>query len=166
MTTPLPPKDALLAKLHSTRQDVLDAIAGLSDEQLTQPMTPDGPSVREVLAHLQLWDWAKVDLLQQRAAGGTPAIVALDDDVDAANAQATATWRDQPLPALFAALDQTRAEYLAAIAALTDADLAAPCGPPYDASVSLLQVLEGTVEHNAEHAEELAAWSKSLERDA
>lgn len=162
MTTPLPTKDALLVKLQYTRQDVLDALAGLSDAQMEQPMSPGGPSPRDVLAHLLLWDWAKLDLLQHRAAGGTPAIGAMDEDVDAANAGATATWRDRPLSALRAALDQTRADYLAAIAALTDADLAAPCGPPYDSEYSLLAVLEGTVAHNAEHAEELAAWRATL----
>ena len=56
-------------------------------------------------------------------------------------------------------------DYLAAIAALTDADLAAPCGLPYDAEYSLLQILEGTVAHNAEHAEELAAWRSSVSRE-
>jgi uncharacterized damage-inducible protein DinB len=165
MTTPLPTKEALLVKLRYTRQDVLDAIAGLSDEQLTQPMTPGGPSVRDVLAHLILWDWAKLDLLQQRTAGGTAAIGAMDDDVDGANAQATVTWRDQPLPALRAALDRTRADLLAAITALSAADLLAPAGPPYDPSVTLLAVLEGTVEHNAEHATELAAWRRSVNRE-
>ncbi len=162
MTTPLPTKDALLVKLRYTRQDVLDALDGLSDAQMEQPTSPDGPSPRDVLAHLLLWDWAKVDLLQHRATGGTPAIGVLDEDVDKANAEATATWRDRPLSALYAELDRTRADYLAAIAALTDADLAAPCGPPYDPEYSLLQVLEGTIEHNAEHAEELDAWRATL----
>jgi hypothetical protein len=162
MTTPLRPKAALLVRLRATRQDVLDAIAGLSDAQFDEPMTPGGPSVRDVLAHLLLWDWAKLDLLQQRAAGAIPAIGALDADVDRANAQATAAWRDQPRPALGAALDRTRADLLVAIAALPDAELAAPCGPPYAPSVTLLEVLEGTVAHNAEHAEELVAWRATL----
>jgi uncharacterized damage-inducible protein DinB len=162
VTTPLRPKDALLVKLRATRQDVLDAIAGLSAEQLTAPMTPGGPSVRDVLAHLIVWDWAKLDLLQQRAAGSVPAIGAMDADVDGANAQATAIWRDQPLPAVRDALDRTRADLLAAITALPASELVVSCGPPYPPPVTLQQVLEGTVEHNAEHAAELAAWRATL----
>lgn len=166
MTTPLPPKDGLLVKLRYTRQDVLDAIAGMPEEQVDPPMTPDGPSVREVLAHLLVWDWAKRDLIEQALAGGTPAFAAMMGDVDGTNAQAAAEWRQRPLADLLAAMQTEHEALLAAVAALTPAQLTQPSPPRgLDEGDSLLTAIEGTVWHNAEHAAELAAWRKSVKRE-
>jgi uncharacterized damage-inducible protein DinB len=48
-------RDALLKHYRQTRADMLAAIYGLSDEQLTEPSL-DGWSVKDHLAHIALWD--------------------------------------------------------------------------------------------------------------
>jgi uncharacterized damage-inducible protein DinB len=164
MTTPLSPKDALLVRLRATRQDVLDAIAGLSDDQFAHPMTLGGPPARDVLAHLLVWDWAKRDLIRQGLAGGTPAFVAMMADVDRTNDEAAAEWRDRPVADLLAAMQAEHAALVQAVAALTAAQLAQPApsrgfGDPGD---TLLTAIDGTAWHNAEHAAELAAWRATL----
>jgi hypothetical protein len=48
-------REALLRHYRDMRADLLAAIAGLSDEQMTE-RTIDGWSVKDHLAHLALWD--------------------------------------------------------------------------------------------------------------
>src|SRR5437762_1239431 len=155
-------KQQLLNYLIVTRQEVLNALEGLTETQYDQPHNASGETARSVLPHLIAWHWPKIHLLQQRAGVRIAASGPMDADRDATNAQAEAAWRDKSIPALRAALDQTRADLLAAIAPLSDADLIAPAGPPYEPSFTLLRVLEGTAEHNAENAEKLQAWRESL----
>ena len=48
-------KDELLEHYRQTRDELLSAIRGLSDEQLSEPSI-DGWSVKDHLAHVALWD--------------------------------------------------------------------------------------------------------------
>ena len=48
-------RDALLQHYRQSREELLSAIDGLSDAQLTDPSL-DGWSVKDHLAHLALWD--------------------------------------------------------------------------------------------------------------
>ncbi len=48
-------KDALLDHYRTTRKELLAAIEGLTDEQMTEPSI-DGWSVKDHLAHIALWD--------------------------------------------------------------------------------------------------------------
>ncbi len=55
-------KDTLIEHFRQMRRDLLAAIDGLADDQLTDP-TLDGWSIKDHLAHLALWDdlrWSEV----------------------------------------------------------------------------------------------------------
>jgi hypothetical protein len=47
-------RDRMLSYLHATRKQVVDAVTGLSDEQLNYKPLPDKWSIRDVLEHLTL----------------------------------------------------------------------------------------------------------------
>jgi hypothetical protein len=155
-------KQQIINYLLVTRQAVLDAVAGLDEAQLATPLGPEGRTARDILAHLLVWDWAKLDMIRQRAQGATPAAVEMTRNVDGVNAQAEAQWRARPLADLLGELQRVRAELLAAIDALDDRQLLEPAGAPWPPTAPLLEAIEGTGEHNAEHAAELAAWRARL----
>src|SRR5215212_2464143 len=100
-------KQQLLNYLNVTRQAVLDTLTGLSEAQLATPLDAGGRTVRDLLAHLLVWDWAKLDLLQKRGQPNPPVIVAMMRDEDKVNAQAAARWQDHTLAELLTELQRT-----------------------------------------------------------
>jgi len=61
-------RDALLEHYGTMRADLLAAIEGLSDAQLTEP-TIDGWSVKDHLAHIAFWDKVRADEVLRMTAG-------------------------------------------------------------------------------------------------
>jgi len=61
-------KHALIQHFHDMRRDLLAAIDGLTDAQLTDPSL-DGWSVKDHLAHLALWDDLRASEVTRISAG-------------------------------------------------------------------------------------------------
>jgi uncharacterized damage-inducible protein DinB len=61
-------RDALLRHYRRMREDLLAAIDGLSDEQLSEPSL-DGWSVKDHLAHVALWDDVRASEVARISAG-------------------------------------------------------------------------------------------------
>jgi hypothetical protein len=65
--------DALLRRFRGMRTDLLAAIEGLSDEQMTEA-TLDGWSVKDNFAHLAFWDDLRADEVLRISAGHESAL--------------------------------------------------------------------------------------------
>jgi uncharacterized damage-inducible protein DinB len=61
-------KDELLQHYRRTREELMSAIDGLSDEQMSDPSL-DGWSVKDHLAHLALWDDLRAMDVERVSAG-------------------------------------------------------------------------------------------------
>src|SRR5712691_10769769 len=61
-------KDELLQHYRRTREGLMSAINGLSDEQMSEPSL-DGWSVKDHLAHLALWDDLRAMEVERVSAG-------------------------------------------------------------------------------------------------
>ncbi|MEX0750638.1 MAG: maleylpyruvate isomerase N-terminal domain-containing protein [Dehalococcoidia bacterium] len=61
-------KDELLQHYRCTREELIAAIGGLSDELLTEPSL-DGWSVKDHLAHLATWDEIRAQEVARISAG-------------------------------------------------------------------------------------------------
>jgi hypothetical protein len=131
--------------LTHTRQGVLDAVEGLSDADL---QTAVGRTIGAALAGLLAEDEVAVALVS----GAVPP----------ATAERVAAWQDRPVGEVLAALGQTRAALLAALAALPDGQLTGPVALP-DRTTSLIERLEANGEHNAAQAAELTALRAHLD---
>src|SRR4030067_895632 len=91
-------KQQLLAEMESARAEIMEAIAGLSDEEMLKPDVVGTWSVRDVLQHISLWEAELVKLLvhaqQRRRPAGDRWSGKLD--IDALNARWHAETRDRP----------------------------------------------------------------------
>src|SRR5256714_14442416 len=61
-------KDELLRHFRRTREGLMSAIDGLSDEQMSEPSL-DGWSVKDHLAHIALWDDLRAAEVERISAG-------------------------------------------------------------------------------------------------
>jgi hypothetical protein len=93
-------KQDIFDELISARADLLDAIDGLTPEQMRQPFAVGKWSVKDVLAHLTAWESELVTALNQvQDSSRTPQIV-LIDDIDEWNEEQYHVSARRPLEAI------------------------------------------------------------------
>jgi hypothetical protein len=167
------PKDK--EQIHRMLSDIFnrweEQLAGMSEEQITDPGLPGNWSVKDVMAHL--WAW------QQRSLARTEAAVHdrepqypkwpeslppdPDDDVDQANDWIYRTNRDRPWPSVYA---DWRAQFLHILdlsEQLSQNDLFDPARYAWMGGYPLAASHLGAYEHHEEHLDELRDWLKGTD---
>lgn len=69
----------ILQELNEARTDLLDAIAGLTHDQMMRPGVVGMWSVKDLLSHLVAWESELVTSLNQVQNGRMPSILRIDD---------------------------------------------------------------------------------------
>jgi len=150
-------KRELLARLTQARAELLAAIEGLSEADVTVLPVAGAWTIRDVLAHIG--GWAAWDLAEIRGiqAGRPPDLTAIQD-VDTFNAGLVAARSTWSLDQIRAEMAETQAAMLSLLADLSDEDLfrgASFRGPYWDNLAGWLQV---AWEHEEEHVAQIRAW--------
>jgi hypothetical protein len=101
-------RDQLLLEMDAARDRVSEAIAGLSEQQMSQPAI-DGWSVKDHLTHITLWHELRFFELSRIARGGRAGFPVTDEaGVEHINEQFAANRRPLPLAQVLADLDFAR----------------------------------------------------------
>jgi uncharacterized damage-inducible protein DinB len=143
-------REKLLAHYHNMRDQLLAAIEGLSDEQLSDPSL-DGWSVKDHLFHVALWDDVRAQEVARISAGNDSAWRMSDEQDAAYNDMAYDLRRDLAASQAKWELESSRNKLLDAIANATERGL--------DAALYGEAGLVST--HQAEHAGWIKAWRAS-----
>ena len=111
-------RDTLLQNYAQTRADLLAAIDGLSDKQLTEPSL-DGWSVKDHLVHIALWDDIRASEVARISAGHDSAWRMNGEQDEAYNTLGTDLRRDLSPDQARWELSSSRKRFLAAISSAT-----------------------------------------------
>ena len=162
----LPTKAELLERIAHGRATLEELIGKLTDEQLTTP-GKDGCSIHDHLVHLAAWESGIAALLRHEPrwqAMGVQDLVRRDD-FDSINAKIRELHQRRTLQETRNYFDQTHLDLLAALNALSDADLLKPYAhyqpdEPRDdnANPILNWIIGNTFGHYEEHIEWISAW--------
>ncbi|MEX0783456.1 MAG: DinB family protein [Dehalococcoidia bacterium] len=107
-----------------SRESVLAAIDGLTDDQMTE-QTNDGWSVKDHLVHLSVWHEIRRSEIERVTAGLPPAWPLIHGElVDTLNEATVRARREVPLAQVRADLDYARKQVLAAIDRASEGALA------------------------------------------
>src|SRR5262245_53694858 len=142
-----------LAALISARRELLRAIDGLSEGELTAGREGEW-SIRDTLAHIAAWDRQMVGCIEawlDRTPPPEPS-----SDVEAFNAQAAAQARAQPLAATLIGLARTHEELLAAVGRANGR--AGTFQYPVGTFDDMSQMASETAAHEREHIEQILCW--------
>jgi len=152
-------KADFLAQLDADRQRLLQAIEGLSDEEMTAAPAVGEWSVRDILGHIAAWEWEAVKAVEQVLSGQRPDLLDIKN-VNAWNAVQVKAWRGRTLDEVRAELQHSRQALLTAIGALDERQLEAVGAFPQLGNTSLRRLLDW--HHDREHAADLEAWRARL----
>jgi len=154
-------KKTLFEALQRSRERLLRAIEGLEPDLLTQPGAVGIWSVKDVLAHLAMWEAETVTLLYQMRQGIKPSTLHFKSfDTDRQNALWHEKSKDRPWERVWADFQGVRVQTLRRLEAFTEPELSAPTRFPWLRKGLADFVYEWVVQHEEEHAADLEAWRR------
>jgi uncharacterized damage-inducible protein DinB/predicted RNase H-like HicB family nuclease len=149
----------LLSRLAAERARLLGRLMGLDEDMLTRMLVLDGWTIRDILAHIAAWDRWEYQTMRQMAEGESPDFATVQD-VDRFNAAVVAAWRERFLGEVLAELEDARATWVAWLQALPVEEFFQR--RRYDNDEWFFpDCLRAQWEHDAEHAEQIAAWREA-----
>ena len=145
-------KPQLLKKIDDAWTDLLDSIAGLTDEQMTHPGVAGNWSVKDILSHVSTWEEEALKFLPLILEGGRPPRYSVTyGGIDAFNAQTFEKNRAQPLAKVLNELEKTHRRLIAFVEKAPDEAIATE-------TRFRRRLRFDTYRHYAEHAEMIRAW--------
>ncbi len=143
-----------MTSIARDRARLEELIAGIDDARMTEPSLEAGWSVKDVLAHISLWERICTGWLEAAARGETSERPEVKD-VDGTNARGYEAGKDRSLADIVAESRASHAAILAAVEALSDDELASDerFGWP------VWQMTDSnTAEHYREHIDQISRW--------
>lgn len=158
-------KGKLLEKIHMERDRFEETVVKLTKDQILDPGLAGGWSVKDILAHISVWEFRMIEWLEQALKGEVPELLAPDrtwDDLDEMNKQ---SYSENQSKSLSLILSQFHASFPKAIQAVEETPETALIdlnrfewrdGNPLWKIVATI-----TFWHYKEHGEQITAWLKN-----
>ena len=156
-------QDEILDALEDQREAFLDAIDGLSDEQLEQPGVVGDWSVKDIMFHLTLWEAELIKLLWQAAQGVQPTTEHFSQTpVDELNASWSLQAHNRSLEQVIDDFAGVRKQTSRRLGAFKDKDLDDPQRYPWLENSPLWEWIAGdSFKHEAEHTDQIRQWREA-----
>lgn len=155
-------KNELLDTLSASRADFLEALNGLTPEQMLQPGVTGVWSVKDILAHLVAWEAEVVTALNQVQNRHMPSIISIED-VDEWNEEQYHTNKARPLEAIQADFAGAHKMLYRMVEDFDERALTDNRHYPWMEGEPLWFLIEDSVIlHEQEHASEIRAWRENM----
>lgn len=159
-------KAALIEALEAERQRCEELLEELSDDTLVQPGVIDDWSIKDLLAHITMWEAELVKLLWQAKQDRRPTTVHFQSSsVDERNAKWHQQNKERPLEAVLNDYEGVRRQTIRRVKDLSEIDLTDPKRFPWLDDQPLWRwIAVDSYEHEAEHREQIQTWLKKAEQ--
>jgi uncharacterized protein (TIGR03083 family) len=150
----------MLDRIDIAWRDFHASYAGLSDDELMIPGVTEGWSVRDLLAHVAVWDGEALRFLPGIVAEGRGAgYDTYEGGIDAFNRRASEEHRDQSLAGIRQELAERHEQLLAYLRSLSDAQISG--NMPFRERLAA-----DTWDHYPDHAAAIRAWRERRSQGA
>ncbi len=158
-------KTETLSALENSREQLLRAIEGLSQEEMTRPGMLGEWSIKDILAHISRWEAELIRILFQLQQGGAPKVPDYTAaDFDRLNAQFVSESQARTLQQIKDDFLSVRKQTIKRVEQTPEKDLTSPGRYPSLGGSSLAQVIAAyTFEHDREHSAQIQAWRQLKE---
>ena len=155
-------KTELIAAIEGEWEALQAAIGGLDEQQMTGlPVFADW-TVKDILAHLAVWESRLVTDLFKIERGVSPDWVEVEADVDKLNAQFYREQKHRPLERVLDDLHSVHLALLNRLEGLSDAALSDPGKHRFTGGKPLSAVVAAdSAEHYQEHTPQIVEWRKA-----
>jgi hypothetical protein len=155
-------KTELLEKLARNRDELLNVIAGVSEEQIATIPVVEAWTIKDVVGHIAYWEQVIHDHLRESLTEGKPHPASPDESDNAINAREAAqrqTWSWQRVRAEF---ENARRALMETVAQMRETEFELQVPNPWWGMThlySLAQMVEeDALSHCREHTEQIRKW--------
>ncbi len=149
-------KAEFLGRVRAARDELNEAISGLSEEQMSQDIVAGEWSVKDILAHLASWQNEALLSVERAERGEVPGPL-ISESVDEWNGRRVAEWRRLPLVDVMQEFNATYDQLLKALDRWPEDT--APLGPgDWDETCQLWWLTD----HDTEHLAAIRAYRQRL----
>lgn len=154
-------KRELLERLETERDTLLSLVEDLPDEAYLEPGVQDDWNLKDLLAHLTMWEAQLITFLWAVRQGRKPDTVHFQDlSDDEINARWQRESRGRSLELVLDDFFGIRAQTIRRVDAFSEAELNNPALYPWLGGHTLVKwILGSSLEHDAEHLEVIRAWT-------
>jgi hypothetical protein len=153
-------KKELVEALNQERESFLDLLEGLPDEAYEEPGVVGDWSLKDIIAHISMWEGELIRLLWQINSGQTPTTAHFRPlPVDEVNSQWYELMKDRQLNLILDDFHAVRNQTIRRLEGFSDRDLADPRRYPWLKGRALWEwIADDSFEHEAEHGEQIRHW--------
>jgi hypothetical protein len=153
-------KEELISALEDSREDILEALEGISDEQYLAESSFGDWTLKDLLAHLVMWEAETIKLLFQAHQGMTPTTVHLKNiPDDEQNKIWHSQTKDRPLERILSDFYAIRGQTLLRLDEFSNRELNDPARFAWLRGQTLSQlVVDYVLDHEREHAKMIREW--------
>jgi hypothetical protein len=153
-------KESIITELKKSRENILEGIQDLSDQEMETPGVIDDWSVKDVLVHLTRWEAELVKLLWQAKQGIPPTTTHFgQESVDDINTRWHKESQSRPFKSVLNDFLGVRNQTIRRVEALTEKTLTDLSNFPWLEGEPLWKWIAGdSFEHEAEHEAQIRAW--------
>jgi hypothetical protein len=157
-------KDEISDALEDERENFLEAIDGLSAEQLQTSGVVGEWSVKDIMIHLSAWEAELVKLLWQARQGQKPTTLHFSQiDTDAINQQWFENYRSRSLERVIDDFEAVRKQTIRRLEAFSDDDLNQAQLFTWQGKQPLWEwIANDSFQHENEHAAQIREWRARL----
>ncbi len=152
-------KATLLDKIRSGYAALEAQLALLNETQMTTPGTDGGWSIKDILAHIMMWQYRLLDRIGAISRNEEPALLisgVTNEQIDKLNAQFNEENKPRSLNEILSGLRTSHAQVIEAVQTMADEDLFDPQRLAWmDGDPFWHLVASDTYEHYQEHTESI-----------
>lgn len=153
-------KNELIQRLEESREQFLESLEGLTEEEMLAPGVCGDWSIKDVLIHLARWEAELVKLLWQASRGQRPTSVHFNgEEVDAINARWFSQSVERTLESALEDFHGVRNQAIRRVEAFSEKELNDTRRFTWLKDKPLWEWVENdSFGHEAEHGAEITAW--------
>lgn len=153
-------KKEVLSELQRSRQQLVDVLDELSEEEMHIPGVCGEWAIKDILVHLMMWESELVKNLWQIQSGNTPTPTLTGSMTDhEQNEIWYQQFKDRPLERILPDFHGVRKQTIRRIEGFSDHDLTDPKRYPFlDGTPLWKRIAYDSFEHDTEHLNEIKDW--------
>jgi hypothetical protein len=159
-------KEKLLKEIQIERQRLEKTLERISAQQMLTPGVVDDWTVKDLLAHITVWEQRMVHWLEQTSRDEVPEMLPPGmtwDDLDQWNEETYQKHRHLPLEEVLTDFELSYTKALSAVHEVAEEDLVAPERYPWREGRPLWVMVAANMSwHYKEHEEAITAWLKGM----
>lgn len=157
--------ESLKDQLELTRDNLREAIAGLNDTQVREPIPGGDWSIKDVVAHIAGNEWLLTTILMA-AVKDEPSPIPPDFDNERFNAETVEKARSKSMGEIWAELEASRLRLIEFLDTVTPQELARCGRHPLQGDLSVKEFMVVMYAHEETHCREVIQQARRLKKAA